>query len=410
MHRIVILLLIFPFFALAQNPISGKLDKRAQALSSDASTRNAAQLLVEIGGIQAPSGKEQERAEAVAANMKAIGLKQVRVTDIYNAVGIIPGSSDSVLVFVSTLDDLAGVAVLQEKSGKPVIKGDRVVGPGTNTSSTTVAMLKAAEHLVNNNGSPQHTLVFAAVAQEETGLNGMKEVYAKYKDNALGFVDILGDGRRISYGAIGIHWWKVNAYGQPGHTLRGGLPNINRGMGRAIDEVFKLPHVEAYEEDYTRLNVGMIHSGTVYNHKPDSGYFTLDIRSLNAEAIKEIEAAVRGTLERVGEETETRFVMEPFQLTPGGQIPNALSSELVTTSKAIAEWLGHEPALSKRGSSNMNVAIGGGTPAIGLGGDRGGQRGFPDEWADIPAMMRTAQHVYLLGALLGGTEKALSEK
>ena len=371
---------------------------------TDASTRDAAQLLCEIGGIQAPSGKEQKRAEAVAAKMKAIGLKQVRVTGIYNAVGVIPGSSDSVLVFVSTLDDLAGVAVLQQKSGNPVVQGNRVVGPGTNTSSTTVAMLKAAEHLVNNNRQPRHTLVFAAVAQEETGLKGMKEVYAEYKEKALGFVDILGDGQRISYGAIGIHWWKVNAYGEPGHTLRGGLPNINRGMGRAIDEIFKLPHVETYKEDYTRLNVGMIHSGTVYNHKPDSGYFTLDIRSLNADAIKEIEAAVRGTLERVSKEVETRFVMEPFQLTPGGQIPNALNSNLVTTSKAIAEWLGHEPALSKRGSSNMNVAIGGNTLAIGLGGDRGGQRGFTDEWADIPAMMRTAQHVYLLGAMLGGSE------
>jgi acetylornithine deacetylase/succinyl-diaminopimelate desuccinylase-like protein len=404
MHRIFILLLILPFFSFAQGPISGKLEKRARKLMTDASTRDAAQLLCEIGGIQAPSGKEQKRAEAVAAKMKAIGLKQVRVTGIYNAVGVIPGSSDSVLVFVSTLDDLAGVAVLQQKSGNPVVQGNRVVGPGTNTSSTTVAMLKAAEHLVNNNRQPRHTLVFAAVAQEETGLKGMKEVYAEYKEKALGFVDILGDGQRISYGAIGIHWWKVNAYGEPGHTLRGGLPNINRGMGRAIDEIFKLPHVETYKEDYTRLNVGMIHSGTVYNHKPDSGYFTLDIRSLNADAIKEIEAAVRGTLERVSKEVETRFVMEPFQLTPGGQIPNALNSNLVTTSKAIAEWLGHEPALSKRGSSNMNVAIGGNTLAIGLGGDRGGQRGFTDEWADIPAMMRTAQHVYLLGAMLGGSE------
>ncbi|MEF8796126.1 MAG: hypothetical protein V5A48_06725 [Salinivenus sp.] len=51
----------------------------------------------------------------------------------------------------------------------------------------------------------------------------------------------------------------------------------------------------------------------------------------------------------------------------------------------------------------MNIAIGGGTPAIGLGGDRGGRRGHPDEWADIPAMMRTAEHVLLLAVTMGGT-------
>ena len=314
------------------------------------------------------------------------------------------------LVFISTLDDLAGVAVLQEKSPKPVVDGDRVVGPGTNTSSTTVAMLKAAERLVKDNIKPDYTLVFAAVAQEETGLQGMKEVYELYKSRALGFVDVLGDGERISYGAIGIHWWKVKASGEPGHTLRGGLPNLNRGMGRAIDEIFKLPQVEQYADDHTRLNVGMVHSGNVYNHKPNSGYFTLDIRSLNATAIAELEAAVRSTLAQVGAETETTFEMEPFQLTPGGQIPGALRSPLVTTSQVVSRWLGFEPTLSNRGSSNMNVAIASGTLAIGLGGNRGGQRGFADEWADIPAMMRTAQHVYLLAAILGSQEAWVLER
>jgi hypothetical protein len=67
----------------------------------------------------------------------------------------------------------------------------------------------------------------------------------------------------------------------------------------------------------------------------------------------------------------------------------------------VARWLGLEPALGTAGSSNLNIAVAGGTPAIGLGGERGGRRGFPDEWADIPSMMRTARHVLLLAAALG---------
>ena len=409
MHRLFILLFFCPLLTFSQT-IDSQLAKQAEALMSDQAQSEAAELLGAVGGIPAPSGQELQRAKYVAATMRAMGLKDVVVTDINNAVGVIPGKRDSVLVFISTLDDLAGVALLQERSPKPVVKGDRVVGPGTNTSSTTVAMLKAAEQLVKNNMKPDYTLVFAAVAQEETGLQGMKEVYELYKSRALGFVDVLGDGERISYGALGIHWWKVNASGEPGHTLRGGLPNLNRGMGRAIDEIFRLPQVEQYADDYTRLNVGMVHSGTVYNHKPDSGYFTLDIRSLNATAIAELEAAVRSTLKQVGAETETTFEMEPFQLTPGGQIPGALHSPLVTTSQVVSRWLGFEPTLSNRGSSNMNVAIAGDTPAIGLGGNRGGQRGFADEWADIPAMMRTAQHVYLLAAILGSKEAWVSDR
>ena len=78
-------------------------------------------------------------------------------------------------------------------------------------------------------------MIFAAVAREETGLVGMKNLYRDLGDRALAYVDVLGDGRRISYGAIVIHWWKVIGPGPPGHSLGGGLPNVNRGLARAMD-------------------------------------------------------------------------------------------------------------------------------------------------------------------------------
>ena len=62
-------------------------------------------------------------------------------------------------------------------------KGDRVVGPGTNTSSTTAAMLTAARALVAAGVEPENDLVFAAVAQEETGLDGMRDLYREYGDD-----------------------------------------------------------------------------------------------------------------------------------------------------------------------------------------------------------------------------------
>ena len=72
------------------------------------------------------------------------------------------------------------------------------------------------------------------------------------------------------------------------------------------------------------------------------------------------------------------------------------------TARAISEHLGYAPQMSESGSANLNVAIGAGTSAIGLGGSRGGDRALPTEWADIDGMMRTAQHVLLLATVLGG--------
>lgn len=361
-----------------------------------------AALLAEVGAIRSPSGEELERARYVAARMEAIGLTNVRVDESPNAIGVIPGRSGRALVFVGTLDDLAPVAEHQKTSGPPRVVADRVTGPGTHTSSTTVAMLAAAESIVAAGLVPEHDLIFAAVAQEETGLVGMKNLYRDLGDRALAYVDVLGDGRRISYGAIVIHWWRVVGQGPAGHSLGGGLPNVNRGLARAIEAIFDLPDPEREKDSRTVINISMIRSGAVFNHKPESGWFSLDIRSLEESVVSSIETDVRAILERVGAETETSLSLEPFQLTPGGQIPGARDSELVTTAEAISRHLGFDPELSNRGSSNLNVAIGNGTLAIGLGGQRGENRAQPDEWASIPAMMDTARHVLLLAATVGG--------
>ena len=368
---------------------------------------DTSEFLIELGAIESPSGEEHERAARVALEMQRIGLSDVRITDAPNVIGRIPGQSGAATVFVSTLDDLKTVAEHQRTRAKaPTIEGDRVVGPGTNTSSTTAAMLTGARALVEAGVEPRHDLVFAAVAQEETGLVGMRELYDEFEGRAREYIDVLGDGRRISYGALGIHWWKVVATGPSGHTLRGGLPNINLGIARAVDRILGLSQPEQFADRTTRINIAMLQSGSVFNHKPPEGWFSLDIRSLDADVIASIEEDVRKILDDVAAETEISFRLEPENLTPGGQIDGARESDLVRWSGHVAERLGFEPSFSDTGSANLNVAIAAGTPAIGLGGSRGGDRGYPGEWTDINAMMRAAEHVALLAIALGSETSA----
>jgi acetylornithine deacetylase/succinyl-diaminopimelate desuccinylase-like protein len=383
-----------PLDAALQNPAV-----RAALTAVDESSEWTTGVLIRLGAIVSPSGHERERAEAVAAVMREIGLHDVSVDEAPNAIGIIPGRTHAGLVFVSTLDDLATVPDFQKAAGRPPhVDGPRVVGPGTNTSSTTASMLTAARALVSSKVQPDRDLVFAAVAQEETGMVGMRKLYTQYKDRATAFVDVLGDGQSITYGAMTIHWWRVVAHGPAGHSLGGGLPNVNQGMGRAIDRLLALTEIAAHKDSRTVLNIAMVQSGAVFNHKPDSGWFSLDIRSLDTSVVEALERRVKDVLDEISRETSIAFTLEPVQMTPGGQIPGALQSALVTTAQAIARHLGMEPSLGNAGSSNMNVPIGGGTPAIGIGGSRGGARAEEGEFADIPAMMRSAKFLVLLAS------------
>ena len=398
-------MLLLPRVASAQRPLTAALADRAIAgavADLDARTGQTAKWLADIGGIISPSGQEHERAKAVAAEMTRIGLKHVTVDAGPNVTGVIPGRSGKALVLVATLDDLATVAEFQRTlKTKPRIEGDKVIGPGTNTSTTTASLIAAADVLIKRGVTPEHDLVFAAVAQEETGLKGMQRLYAQWKDKAVAFVDILGDGHSITYGAITIHWWKVVAGGPPGHSLNGGLPNVNQGIGRAVDRILQLPQPERYKDQRVVINVAMLQSGAVYNHKPESGWFSLDVRSLDAPRVEEVEAEVKKILAQVTTETTITFTMEPFQMTQGGQLPGFKDSAIVKTAEAISQHLGYEGRLGNAGSSNMNVPLGQGSPAIGIGGERGGQRGFADEWGDIPQMMRTAKYLVLLAGTIG---------
>ncbi len=399
--------LITVSFSLTAQPraVDEALSNRAvqAALQQITDTRLvAAQQLVGIGGIISPSGQEHERAAAVAQLMRDIGLQNVQMTESPNVIGIIPGSSGQALVFVSTLDDLATVAEHQRAAGTlPVIDGERVVGPGTNTSLTTIAMLAAAKALIDQGFVPQHDLVFAAVAEEETGLRGMRDLYADYRDTAFAFVDILGEGNNISYGALGIHWWRIHAHGPAGHTLNGGLPNVNQGIARAVDRILQITEPQEFEHRRTRLNVAVLNSGAVFNHKPETGWFSLDVRSLDPQHINAMEQKVQAILAQVTEELGIGFEMEEVSKTPPGQIEGALDSPLVQTSIAISNYLGSNPTLSDAGSANLNVSIAGGTLSIGIASERGGRRGFPDEWADIPVMERTAKNILLTAVTIG---------
>ncbi|MDP3516942.1 MAG: M20/M25/M40 family metallo-hydrolase [Pseudohongiella sp.] len=382
--------------ALADNTVQAALQQITD------SRLQAAQELVEIGGIISPSGQEHERAAAVAALMQGIGLQNVEITNSPNVIGLIPGRSGKALVFVSTLDDLATVAEHQRAAGTlPVIDGERVVGPGTNTSLTTIEILSAAKALIDHGFVPEHDLVFAAVAEEETGLRGMRDLFAAYQDKAFAFVDVLGEGNSISYGALGIHWWRIHAFGPAGHTLNGGLPNVNQGIARAVDRILQITEPQTFEHRRTRLNVAVLNSGAVFNHKPETGWFSLDVRSLDPERIQSMEQKVQDILAQVTTELGIRFEMEEVSKTPPGQIPGALGSPLVQTSLAISNYLGNNPSLSDAGSANLNVSIAGGTLSIGIASERGGRRGFPDEWADIPVMERTAKNILLTAITIG---------
>lgn len=401
--------------ATAQEPMSDRLLRVStdpavvRALEMvERSEERAVATLIELASIVSPSGGEHLRAAAVARRMREIGLAHVVVDNTPNVIGVIPGTSDRALVFVAMLDDLPITGILQREAlqrGDGTVhqrEGDRLLGPATELQSLVAAMLVAAEALASAGVRPRHDLVFAGIAREETELRGMEVLYRQLESRAIGFIEVFGDGREIQYGAGGaISWWRVVARGPRSHTREGGLPNVNHAIARAVSEIFALPHPERYRDRGTALNVGVLRSGEVFNRKPASGWFSLDIRSREPSIVEEIVHAIAGTLEHVEVETGIALDLVPQWQTLGGQIPGARDSFLTQAAAAVSRHLGYEPVLSDQGCCNMRVPVSYGTLAISVRGERGGERHTLNEWGSIPGMINAARHIVLLAATAG---------
>jgi acetylornithine deacetylase/succinyl-diaminopimelate desuccinylase-like protein len=377
-------------------PVAAALDRVGRGEATAVST------LIRLATIVSPSGGERQRALEVARVMRAAGLSSVAVDSVPNVTGGIPGRSGRALVFVTVLDDLPIIAGFQRRT-RAHRSADRVVGPATELQAPVAAMLLAAEALAAARVKPEHDLVFAAVAREETGLQGMEALYRRLGPRAVGFVELMGDGREIFDQAGGaIVWWRVVARGPEGHTMEVALPNVNQAIGRAVDRIFALPDPERHRDRQTAINVGVIRSGEAFNRRPATGWFSLDVRSQDREIVDTIGRKIVGLLADVARETGIALEMVPDLQSLGGRIPGARESLLVRTAVAASRRLGREPTLSDQGCCNMRVAIAGGTPAVGLHGNRGGARGTADEWASIPGMLDAARMVVLLAAGVGG--------
>lgn len=398
-HRnFVLFLILYCLTVLNFNSIGQETESSpwSSLLCIDDNQREAVDFLINIGSIESPSGNEEERAHEVSQLMRDIGCAFVSIDTLFNVVGLIRGQTDSCIVFISTLDDLPMVSVNQQKVNRPLFfKDGKIIGPGSHTSSTIASLLLAGDCINKQNIIPKYTIVLAAVAQEETGLKGMEKVYNDWKDRSVAFIDILGDGETIAIGGMAIEWIKVIVNGPTGHTLNGFKPNVNEGLAKSISALFDLYEGDTID-DGVIINIGQIQSGSVFNHKPASGWFSLDIRSLNTSDIQEYINQLTGILDSIIPQLGLTYEIDSYSSIPGGQINQFDQSSLVNNTLEYVQKIRGDAQLSISGSSNMNIPISNNFPAIGLNGKRGDHRGEINEYANLDALIRTSKVVYLL--------------
>jgi acetylornithine deacetylase/succinyl-diaminopimelate desuccinylase-like protein len=351
--------------------------------------------------INAPSGKERERAEAVRNALASCNLDKVYSDAKGNLIAIRKGSGGArPVVFDAHLDTVfqPGLTI------KAQIRDGKIYAPGVGDDTRNVAAMLASIRALDEGAiKTKADLIFVFTVEEETSFGGVKHFIEENKNRIGQYVALDGGYEGLNYGGIGINWYKHHFIGPGGHTTSKAPPySATIPLARAISRIYAL---ELPKDPVVHLNIGMIGGAEVVNAKAADAWFTVDLRSTDQKLIEDFEQRIaqiiREEADKVGMQVKTEL---PEEKLPAAQIPGARDSFTVRMAEAVHRAIGFENVtVGNTASNNANVALLAGLPAISTGSAPCGGDHSLGEWCQIEPIYRGIKKLILL-------EVALSEK
>ena len=343
---------------------------------------------IELTEIAAPPFMEQERAEAFAAKLRAVGIDSVWIDSVGNVMAYLPGSKGGKTVALNAHLD----TVFPEGTDVSVTqRNDTLFAPGIGDDTRGLAMLLTIAKTLKEQEilTTSDVLLVATVGEEGLGdLRGVKEVFSERGPSIDSWISIDGgDIGRVNNKALGSYRYKVTFDGPGGHSWGAfGLANPHHALGSAMHHFVQAADAYTKTGPRTSYNVGVIEGGTSVNSVPFSSSMLIDVRSIAPYRLDEMEALLNQTVQQALEEQNAirrrgealTVSVEKIGNRPSGELDPSLP--LIQRAMAATEHFGVVPELT-RGSTDSNIPISLGVPAITIGrGGRGGNAHSLDEW------------------------------
>ncbi|HYH82301.1 MAG TPA: M20/M25/M40 family metallo-hydrolase [Longimicrobium sp.] len=356
---------------------------------------------VRITQIPGQSTHEQRRAAYVAEQMRAEGL-EVTTDSIGNVTGRRKGTGGGpVIVFAVHLDTVHPL----DTDVTVRVDGGTLRAPGVFDNSASVADMLAVIRAMNRAGvRTRGDIVLVGTAQEELGLVGM-DWWLAHNPRPDMLVAVDGGLGTVNYGALGIYWTRYHFTGEGSHTNTStGKPHPARAMADAIRSIFELRIPEG--RGGAVYNVGMVGGGKVFNAIPQDVWFTVDLRSVNPTLLDsldaEIDQRVRAAARAHGVATTRGQVQHQRAAGTADMLRDRRAHPLVQTALDAHAFAGIPARAEATGSTDANMAVTRGIPAIAVGRARGGDQHTLTEWADRDSALPATKMLLLLAVSLAG--------
>ena len=332
--------------------------RRAQSRAND-----LIDLAAHLSQIPAPTGAEAQRAIALEALLVERGFTPARSAS--NTVYVRIGDSAAPALMLAAHTD---TVFPFDTDLRLTWTADRVAAPGVGDNCLGVAAtVIALEELVRD---PQVPPIIAAFTVGEEGLGnlrGAREAVDEYGPGLYGFVAVEGHNLgRVTHVGVGSVRWRITVSGPGGHSWGAfGKPSAIHALARIVQNIAAL---EVPKHPRTTYNVGLITGGTSVNTIASSASAVVDMRSIDALALRDLTERVR-SLAHEQRSNEIGVEIEVLGERAAGATPQGAA--LVVTACDALRALDIDPILDAS-STDANAAIGAGIPAVCIGITRGG--------------------------------------
>jgi len=380
--------------------------RRALELSKDSEPRTIADQ-IRFCETAAPTSKEGARAELLKRAFVDVGLNGVYQDRAGNVIGSRPGAAVRPRVMLAAHLDTVfpeGTSVLVRRVGSTLL------GPGIGDNCRGLAVLVAVARVLRETRLelPGSIVFVATVGEEGLGnLRGVRELFGATGGGATRppdmdfFVSIDGPGLHVTNVAVGSHRYRVTFKGPGGHSFAAfGVPSPVAALSRAVT---RISDIEVPRQPRTTFNVGKIGGGSAVNAIPTDAWMEVDLRSSSPTALTALEGKFQNAIDSAVHEENVRggtpnaitATRELIGDRPAGM--TSLRSPIVRTALQAGRALNLKELRLSEGSTDANIPISLGLPAITIGGGgTGADAHAPTESFDSTDAWQGTQHALLV--------------
>lgn len=360
------------------------------------------ELGIAIQQIPAPTFQEDARARFVHGVFTAEELADVTVDTAGNVYARVPGlGSTRPLVVSAHLD-----TVFPENTDLQVERGsDWIAGPGLGDNAIGVAGLLGLVWSLRQASVrlPSDLWLVANVAEEGLGdLLGMRAVVDRFGEQALAYIVLegLALGQVYTRG-LGVERYRIRVHTPGGHSwVDYGRPSAIHNLAELVTHICK---IELSNLPRSSLNAGIISGGTSVNTIAAEAHLELDLRSECQETLEDIRRQVLALVQSA-ERPEVKLEWELIGRRPAGEISN--EHALIRLAVESLEQQGIAANLNI-GSTDANIPLSRGFPAVCLGLTMGGRAHTVDEYIWVaPLAQGLAQISRLVSTAAGMLNRA----